>query len=534
MTTLAESDQPTIRAWQQDARKLLAARNFSAAERCCEKILNRDPRNAEATFVLAMLALETQQIGPAAQLLQRAASLDGTKPEYLAQLARVLVMLQETGRARAAALKALQLEPADALTLDTLGCVLSHSGDHATAIEPFTTATRLEPNNPDFQFNLASSLRFLGDFDAAESAYEQAIAQAPHFYKAHWSLANLRRQTPEKNHIARLRKTLEHAAGNLDGQTFLHNALAKELEDTGDTVNAFRHLNTGKALLRKTLDYSVDEDAELFSCIREEFTAALLHEDTAGHSSNEPIFVVGMPRTGTTLVERILSSHSDVFSAGELRSFGLMLKRAAGTRSNKVLDPDTVRQGLRANPAQLGQDYLDSTRPATGHTPRFIDKTPLNFLNIGFIHRALPNARIVCVRRNPMDTCLSNFRHLFSPESSPYYRYSFDLLETGHYYLLFNELMTHWNSVLPGKILQVQYEDIVADQETQSRRLLGFCGLEWQDACLRFEQNAAPVATASSVQVRQPIYSSATERWKSYAEFLQPLKELLEQNGIQV
>jgi hypothetical protein len=285
------------------------------------------------------------------------------------------------------------------------------------------------------------------------------------------------------------------------------------------------------------MKYSVDDDRELFDTVKEIFTKNYLLDSASshqGHPTQEPVFIIGMPRTGTTLIERILTSHSAVYSAGELSNFGQQLNRLSGVSSVRLLEAAILRAGASIDPALLGKAYLDSTRPGTGITERFVDKMPLNFLNVGFIHRALPNARIICVRRNPMDTCLSNYRVLFSPEKATYYRYSFDLLETGQYYLLFDQLMDHWAEVLPGKVLQVDYEQVVANQEIESRRLIDFCGLDWEDACLRFEKNTAPVATASSAQVRQPIYSSAVERWRHYERQLQPLRELLEDNGVTI
>ncbi|TDJ44910.1 MAG: sulfotransferase family protein [Gammaproteobacteria bacterium] len=534
MPNVPDTATSLLRQWQQEARGALRRKQFAVAEDCCRKIIDAEPRNPDAHFVLAMLALETNQLLPAAKLLQRAVAFGPYQPEYLAQLARVLVMLDNGPQARLAAEKALELDNPDALTLDTIGCVFSYLGDHAKAIEPFSKATNLEPHNPDFQFNYASSLRFIGDFDAAEVAYENAIASNQELYQAHWSLANLRRSTAEQNHIDRLSSALVRATGQPEAEAFLHNALAKEFDDLGDADTAFQHLSAGKSIARRQVDYSIEEDRTLFSCIHNLFSRERLQMPVQGLATSEPIFIVGMPRTGTTLVERILSSHSEVYSAGELRNFGLILKQIAGAKTNKILDAETIAKCLEADPAQLGKAYIDSTRPKTGHTSHFIDKTPLNFLNIGFIHRALPKARIICVRRNAMDTCLSNFRHMFSPDAAPNYKYSYDLLETGHYYLLFDALMRHWEDTLPGKVLLVQYEDVVANQEVETRKLINFCGLEWEDACLHFEQNAAPVATASSVQVRQPIYSSAAARWKRYAHHLQPLKELLQANDIKI
>jgi hypothetical protein len=239
-----------------------------------------------------------------------------------------------------------------------------------------------------------------------------------------------------------------------------------------------------------------------------------------------------MPRSGTTLVGRIISSHPDVYAAGELQNFPVALQHASGSATSFLFNPTEIVARTRdIDWKQLGAAYLTSVRSVAAHTPRFIDKLPHNFLYAGFIANALPNAKIICLRRNPMDTCLSNFRQLFEPPS-PYFDYSFDLLEIGRYYVLFDRLMAHWEEVFPGRILKVDYETLVDAQESSSRRMLDFCGLPWHDACLHFEDNLAPVATFSAMQVRTPIYRSAIGRWKKYETQLTELRVLLSEAGI--
>jgi hypothetical protein len=254
---------------------------------------------------------------------------------------------------------------------------------------------------------------------------------------------------------------------------------------------------------------------------------------SGGCVTYEPIFVIGMPRSGTTLVERIISSHPDVQSAGELLNFAMSLKSFSKSRSSDLISPDIIAGAKGIEWQKLGEMYLASTRPTTGQKPHFIDKLPHNFLYAGFIAKALPHAKIVCLRRNPMDTCLSNFRQLFAPKS-PFFDYSFDLLDTGRYYVLFDRLMAHWQRVLPGRILEIHYEDIVESQEAKSRQILDFCGLTWDERCLRFEENPSPVATASAIQVRAPIYRSALKRWKKYGDRLDDLQTLLLDSGIRI
>jgi hypothetical protein len=252
---------------------------------------------------------------------------------------------------------------------------------------------------------------------------------------------------------------------------------------------------------------------------------------SSGFRSREPIFVIGMPRSGTTLVERILSSHPQVQSAGELRNFMVALHQATAATPAFLLEPSFPERLRDLDWESLGRAYLDSTRPLTGHTPHFVDKLPHNFLYAGFIARALPEAKIVCLRRDPVDTCLSNFKQLFEL-NSPYYDYSFDLLDTGRYYLQFDRLMAHWARVLPGRILELQYEELVDDQAAQTRRLLDFCGLPWDEACLRFEENAAPVATASAVQVRSPMNRDSIGRWRRYESQVSGLLDILRAGGV--
>jgi Flp pilus assembly protein TadD len=511
----------------------LARRNLAGAQQVCLNALTTDRANSEAHYLLGIVSAELGKFANAAEFIEKAIALDNSRADYHAHLSRCLSLLNRDTDARTAVDRAVKLNPSDPLTLDTIGVVYSRLRDHDRAVDVFRRAVARQPMNPGFQFNLGSSLKFLGEFDEAENAYESAIAANPKLYKVHSALSHLRRQTPERNHIGRLEGLLKTVGNDVNGELYLRHSLAKEYDDTGGYAQAFEHLCAGNRRRRKNLQYTIDDDQRLFERVTDLFDQETIDNAPGGHATGEPIFVVGMPRTGTTLTERILTSHSSVYSAGELKNFSLSLKRASGTRSNVVLDDETLRKGMRVDFAALGKAYLDSTRPATGHTPHFTDKLPLNFLYIGFIHMALPDAKIICLRRNPLDTCLSNFRQLFDVNFS-YYNYAYDIMETGRYYILFHRLMAHWQRVLPGKVLEVHYEKLVSDQECESRRILEYCGLEWEEACLAFEKNTAAVATASAVQVREPIYTTAVERWRRYEAQLQPLRDLLESEAIPV
>jgi tetratricopeptide (TPR) repeat protein len=473
-------------------------------------------------------AAERGRIGEGLDLIRLALEADPADAEAHAQHGRFLSRLKRDREAVAAVERALALGPSGSVTLDTIGVVLSRAGLHERAVACFEQAVAADPSRASLHFNLASSLKFLGRFDEAETAYEACLAREPRYWRAHSALAQLGRQTQDRNHIQRLEALL--AAGDLDADAELHlrHALARELEELGRHAESFAQLVAGKSRRRAQLGYSFERDRQLFDAVARLFPEPLA-PPAPGAPADAPIFVVGMPRTGTTLVERILASHSRVASAGESQNFGVLLKRAVGTPSPRVLDVETIERSMSVDLRAVGRAYVERTRP-DGDQPRFVDKMPLNFFYLGHVARALPGAPMVVVRRHPLDTCLSNFRQLFALGFS-YYDYACDLLDTGRYYLAFDRLVAHWRRVLPGRIHEIAYEGLVADQRAETGRLLAHCDLDWEDGCLAFDRNPSAVATASAVQVREPIYSRAVGRWRRYERELQPLVGLLTEEG---
>lgn len=491
---------------------------------------NAAPHIAEAHFLLGISAAMLGKISSGIASIEAATARDG-QGEYHAQLARLYTMVRRDADA-ARSLQAAEVSlPRDALSLDTMGCVYAQLGDHAASLPHFEAAVRLEPANPAFRYNHAAALSFLGRQQDAERELEQLLAGTPDDARAHHLLSNLRKQTPDDNHIERLTaaRRIERAPRN---RLLLGYALAKEQDDLGNPKAAFAVLAEANAEHRISLSYRFESDAAVFDAVEALWTKTA--EPVPGAPEAAPIFIVGMPRTGTTLVDRILSSHPMAESAGELQAFPLAVKFAAGTRSRTVLDPETVQAAATADMAAIGYDYL---RRAASHVagvkPRFVDKFPGNFFYVGLMARALPNARIVCLRRHPMDTILANFRNLFAI-SSRYYDYSYDLLDIAAYYQRFDKLMTHWRTLLPGRVLELSYEALVADQQHETERLLAHCGLGWSDACLDFHANTAPVSTPSAAQVRRPLYRDAVDRWRMHADALEPARRFLADHGIDV
>jgi tetratricopeptide (TPR) repeat protein len=515
------------------ARRALAQGDFARAAQIAEHIGRADPASAEAAFIMAMALAETGHVKPALGLVERAATLAPGVAEYHAQHARLSIQLQRDAAARAAAARAVALEPDDPLVLDTIGCVLARLGDHGAALPLFERAVAARPDTLSFRFNYASSLGFFGKAQAAAAQYEAMIARDPGNALAHHGLAGLRRQTPGDNHIARIEAALPTARDHGDFVR-LHYAAAKEHEDCGDHAAAFAHLDAANRAHKARLGYRPETDAALVEALRSAFD----RPDTftgAGSPAAGPIFVVGLPRTGTTLVERILNAHPQVHSLGELQAMPLAVKRLSQSPSRLILDAPTVAGAARLSPDLVGRAYIEQIEAQAGAASGRIvlDKFPLNFLYIGYIARALPNARVVCLRRHPLDSVWSNFKHLFAL-GSPYYGYSYDLFDTARYYALFDGLMAFWRAKFPGRVLELGYEALLADQEGQTRALLAHCGLPWDRACLDFHNATGAVATPSAQQVRRPVNRDSVDRWKAYAEPMAPVIEFFRDRGITV
>ncbi|MFD1107128.1 tetratricopeptide repeat-containing sulfotransferase family protein [Sphingobium olei] len=513
------------------ARDALARGDIHGTQRLAASLVSSNPGDAEGHFLLGVAESSVGRVRAGIQHLGRAVTLD-PQGEYRAHLAKLFTLVREDGAAAAVLQDAEQALPDDALSRDTMGCVYARLGKHADALGHFSAAVRLDPQNRQFRYNQAVTLNFLGRAEEAEAALEALIALAPDDARAHHLLSSLRKQSAAHNHVERLAATSERATDKRD-RLLLGYALAKELEDLGKPGEALERLCAVNAEHRQTLDYAFARDAAAFDAIEANWpTVAAAPVQNAPQDA--PIFIIGMPRTGTTLVDRILSSHPAVESAGELQAMPLSVKRASGTRTQTVMDPETITAAAASDMGAIGRDYLQrADHHRRWSHRRFIDKFPGNFHYAGFIARALPAATIVCLRRNPMDTVLSNFRNLFAV-GSRYYDYSYDLLDIAAYYVRFDRLMALWREALPGRVMEVRYEDLVADQEGQTRRLLAHCGLEWSDACLSFHANDAPVSTPSAAQVRQPIYRDSVARWKRHEQVLEPVRRFFEHSGISI
>ena len=482
---------------------------------------------------LSEAALRAGALKQAVELARTALQL---RPEELGHQLHFAICLLAAGQHDEAAMilsDAKDQAWTSAYQVSLLASLLVRASRHQQAAECYERAAELEPENAKHLFSLAATYRFLGRLDEAETACDRSIALDPKEYDAYLVRADLRTQTKAKNHVDALESVLADGTDHYMGEVMLCHALAKECEDIGLCQKSFDYLRRGAALRRKHLSYEVSKDLRVMDKLIETFSKDRVRPASSeACRSSEPIFVIGMPRTGTTLVERIIGSHSEVKSAGELPNFPQVMtkmvhEQAAG---REVSQEEMIAASLELDMRQLGESYIESTRGVTGDTAHFIDKLPFNYLNVGLIRLALPNARIVHVARDAMDTCYAVFKTLFQRA----YPFSYDLDDLGRYFVAYQRLMDHWYTLFSDSMHTILYENLVENTQSESRRLLDYCGLKWQNRVSEFYQSDAPSTTASASQVRQPVYRSSVGKWRNYEQQLLPLATILESAGIRI
>lgn len=405
--------------------------------------------------------------------------------------------------------------------------VLCRVGDYAPAIALYAGILTEYPKQARIWLSYGHALKTAGDSDQAIAAYRRCVALEPEFGEAWWSLANLKTFRFSSQDVQAMRAQLAHSDLQAEHRHHLQFAMGKALEDEGQYRESFEHYLQGNALRRGTLPYDADDNALRVQRIKRIYTPAFFRERAHfGAAARDPIFIVGLPRAGSTLIEQILSSHSAVEGTMELPdiiSMTRLLRQQAGS-SESIPYHDVLATLGEGDVRALGERYIEHTRiQRKTDAPLFIDKMPNNFAHIGLIHLMLPNARIIDARRHPLACCFSGFKQHFARGQN--FTYSLD--DIGRYYRDYVELMAHFDDVLPGRIHRVFYETMVEDTENQVRHLLDYCGLPFEEQCLRFFENARPVRTASSEQVRQPIYREGVDHWRHYDPWLAPLKGAL-------
>jgi tetratricopeptide (TPR) repeat protein len=504
------------------------------AERMLRELLRTQPDNVDALRLLGVISLNAGRLLEAERLLLRATRLAPDYADAHFDLGRAFKEQQKLADAIATLERAIALEPGNFMGYFMLASVLSPAARTDDAIAAYRKVLELRPRHAGAWLGLGHALKTAGQQEEAIAAYRECLRLRPGSGETWWSMANLKTYRLSDDDIAAMQQQLaKHEGAGEDDEGFSTQsrvnmlfALAKAYEDRGDDAQAWHYYSAGNSTQRMLENYDPVRTEVVNDEITKVFNAEFLVQQAGnGHPSSEPIFIIGLPRSGSTLLEQILASHSQVEGTSELPYVGVIANTAGRNRADGLVYPRALRDAPPGRWQEMGQAYLDLSRIHRGlGRPRFIDKMPNNFPHVGLIHLMFPNAKIIDARRYPLDSTLSCYRQLFARGQS----FVYDLTDIGEYFLQYQRMMDYWHEVLPGRVLTVQYEDMVMDFDNQVARLLAYCGLPFEDACIRFWETDRPVRTASSEQVRQPIYDKSIHRWRRYEEQLGELIEVLQ------
>ncbi len=506
--SLAETEKALM-----DAALLRAQGQFQGAEELYNSILEHDPDNSKVFYLLGTLAIEQQQYSDAAVFLRRACTLAPDDANAWVDLGSAYAEQERFGDAEAAVRRAIQLQRESPRARQVLAGVLSREGRYDEAATVLAKALELLPDNVELLLANGHSLRTVGRHDDAISAYRRALELAPSSGDAWWSLANMKTHDFSAADRDVMREQLEREDLDEQARVGMSFAAGKAAEDAGDFSAAFDLFIAGNRLRRGRESYDPVATTQRVDDLIDAFGASSFDSDTsASPDDTAPVFIIGMPRSGTTLVEQILASHSQVAGTRELPYIDQLAQRMPGEGEGA------------ASTGQYAQWYLDKTSAHRGSEPLFTDKAPGNFWHVGLIARILPQARFINVRRHPLDACMGSFKQLFAVGQP----WSYDFFEIAEYCLDYHRLMGHWHEVLPGRILDVNYEDVIANIEGEVRRILEHCGLEFEEACVAFHETERAIESASSEQVRMPLYDTAVNHWRNYEAQLGEIIEILQ------
>ena len=508
-----------------EAAELEKEEKFAEAEQIYRQILTRHPDNVSAMRLWARLGVQQKRYAGAEALLQQAVKVAPGFKRAWADLCSTQVEQEKFDDAIKNAKRLIKLQPRSPDGHIWLAVASALAGHHQDAVESFDNALEIAPDHVGALCGKANASRTIGDQDGAIALFRRSIKANPLHAEAYWSLANLKTFRFEDSEVDDMLALLGDERIPPEGQVQLNNALGLEFDGRKEYDRAFEFIDRGNILRREQEFYDRVENEERVDLSIDAFTQQFL-EDNAGHGDPDsaPIFIVGLPRSGSTLLEQILSSHSMVDGTHELADLSKSIKFNRKLTGPRLRYPTSVANMNADGFKRLGNEYIERTRRYRGSRPFFTDKNPNNFVHVGLLHLILPNAKIINARRHPLDSCFGSYKQLFA-QGQPF---TYDLVEIGEYYLQYQRLMDHWHEVLPGKVLDVHYEEVVADLEGQVRRILEYCELDWEESCLRFHETSRSVKTASSEQVRQPIYSSAVNTWRHYEQHLGALIEVLE------
>ncbi len=498
---------------------------------CAIEIRKHDQNSPEGFFLAGLVDKALDRMESAEVLFAKVLELDSERYDAAIELAHLYSSARRNGDAAALVSKYEETLSNSPLYLTLAGNVYSQIGMPENAWPLYRKANELQPNVDATLEKLATSGVFLGKIDEAKEIFTGLLDRNPEHQRNHLSLARLEKATDRK-HIEQMKEVISSTNLSPDRNVFMYYAIGKELEDLEEWDEAFRYFKKAGDAVTSVADYDINIDLQLIDKIIEVFNTEWLREgaigDEADTSPKEPIFIVGLPRTGTTLTDRIIASHSKVQSVGETQFMQMTVRRESGIESEEKMTPDMIEATAKMDIGVIGRGYFDMLSYRLGDEPMFVDKLPFNFLYVGYIAKAFPKARFVYISRNPMDACFAMYKQVFTWA----YKFSYTLQGLGQFYVAFNRLLHHWREVLGDRLIEIEYESLVGDQENQTRQLLKDLGLDFEEACLNPDENKSVSATASSVQIREKVHTRSVNRWKNYEEQLRPLKETLEGAGI--
>ena len=513
------------------ARGAVQKKEWSVVHAGAIEILKQDDKSAEGHFLLGLVEKAAQRPVKAIAAFETALRIDENRHDAAIELADQLILSRRNKEAVALIEKYRDRLDNSPRYLDMAATTLSNIGLHHEAWPLYLRANELQPDIELFRANLAACAVFVGDIDKAEEMYRKLLAKRPEHQRNHYQLARLR-AAKDDGHIRQMRDIVENNGKPPDFNIYLYYAIAKEYEDLGHWDDAFAWYKTAGDAVASVANYSVADDVGLIdtiieTCDRDWLADGQVVEPTGRKT---PCFVVGLPRTGTTLTERIISSHSRVQTVGETELVEFTLRKISEVETRERMNSDIVKAAAQKDIRLFGDEYLDLVDYALGDEPIFIDKLPYNFLFLGFIAKAWPDAKIVHLNRHPLDACFAMYKQVFTWA----FKFSYTLDNLAEFYIAYRRLMDHWRDVLGDRLVEVHYEDLVSDTEAQVRRLLDRLDLEFEEACLHFEKNKAASATASSVQVREKAHTRSVNRWKRFEAQLQPLADRLRAAGVEI
>ena len=530
MTELTQNqNDKTVQKLLKKGFDALSRSNFKVAAECCQEILALQPDYVQGHFLVGLVGLATNDRAIAFDAFQSTVKLDQDHVAGWAQLAKLYMSEGQVNRADAALRETRRIGTEDPMVLDLIGTTLTQMGEYSVAKAFFAKANVIRPEYPPFMMNLANNLVYQGDTETSGLIYQDVLTLQPDSAQAHWAYATSRKAKDE-THLKTMRKYVNKHKKNPRALAFLQYAIGKECEDLELWESAGDAFQKGAEARRSTVEYDEASEIEMFDYLKQTFTSEWVNDGSDGVDDASPIFVLGQPRSGTTLIERIITSHSQVHSAGELQQFGLAIRRMGGYISPIRFSSELFSKAKDLQYNKVGEMYLQTASRMRGKTPRFVDKLPQNYLMIPLILKALPKAKIVHLVRNPMDACFASFKQLFADA----YLHSYDQQEMARHHARYRDLMQTWRARFPNQIFDISYEQTAQNLEPNARALIEYLELPWEDDCLNFHKQERAVSTASAVQVREPAHTRSIDRWRKYEDKLQPMLAELIKAGVNI